>query len=223
MSSDDFLFNDDADDQDLLDACDMVEETASPDKGPTDQLPTDDDDDQDLLDASNMAEEASLSGEKIRTSPNKGPTDQLPTDDDDDQDLLDASNVAEEASLSGEKIRASECRLLTPHFDLFIQNRFSEFSGLASPPAPANRPGADHLSTLQKYFGHSGFKEMQWDIISNLVGSDGKAQAHDHCVVMATGYGKSLVYQFPPLYLGHGQTKTALVVSPLISLMEDQV
>ena len=62
---------------------------------------------------------------------------------------------------------------------------------------------------------------MQWDIISNLVGSDGKAQAHDHCVVMATGYGKSLVYQFPPLYLG--QTKTALVVSPLISLMEDQV
>ena len=69
MSSDDFLFNDDADDQDLLDACDMVEETASPIKGPTDELPTDDDDDQDLLDASNMAEEeTSFGGEKISTS-----------------------------------------------------------------------------------------------------------------------------------------------------------
>lgn len=55
---------------------------------------------------------------------------------------------------------------------------------------------------------------MQWKIINEVLN-----HKQDICVVMATGYGKSLCYQFPSLYTGG----TTVVISPLISLMEDQV
>ncbi len=82
-------------------------------------------------------------------------------------------------------------------------------------------PTESHLDVLRSRFGHSSFKTLQWEVVSSLVSDGGKKRKdrRDHCVVMATGYGKSLCYQFPPVYL----RKTALVVSPLISLMEDQV
>ncbi|MPC15937.1 Werner syndrome ATP-dependent helicase [Portunus trituberculatus] len=74
-------------------------------------------------------------------------------------------------------------------------------------------PSEEHLEVLQNYFGHSCFRPMQWKIIYAVL------QKQDNCVVMATGYGKSLCYQFPAVY----QRGVAVVVSPLISLMEDQV
>ncbi|XP_019071255.1 uncharacterized protein [Solanum lycopersicum] len=71
----------------------------------------------------------------------------------------------------------------------------------------------DMKSTLKKYFGYTEFRPYQKEIIEKIL--DGK----DCLVIMATGSGKSLCYQIPPLITG----KVAVVISPLISLMQDQV
>ncbi|XP_042514697.1 probable ATP-dependent DNA helicase RecQ [Macadamia integrifolia] len=68
-------------------------------------------------------------------------------------------------------------------------------------------------STLKKYFGYSLFRPYQKEIIEDIL------QGRDSLVVMATGSGKSLCYQIPSLISG----KTAIVVSPLLALMQDQV
>ncbi|XP_029878501.1 Werner syndrome ATP-dependent helicase isoform X9 [Aquila chrysaetos chrysaetos] len=75
-------------------------------------------------------------------------------------------------------------------------------------------PSESHITCLKTYFGHSSFKPVQWKVINSVL-----EDRRDNLVVMATGYGKSLCYQFPPVYTGC----TGIVICPLISLMEDQV
>src|SRR5699024_7606842 len=64
-----------------------------------------------------------------------------------------------------------------------------------------------------KYYGHDSFRGGQEEIISHLTSGD------DVLAIMPTGAGKSICYQIPAL-MADGIT---LVVSPLISLMNDQV
>ena len=84
-----------------------------------------------------------------------------------------------------------------------------------------SHPNDDHLRVLKSEFGHSQFKPIQWTVISTVLDNynqDG-SKLKDQCIVMATGFGKSLCYQFIPVY----KKSLALVISPLISLMQDQV
>lgn len=68
-------------------------------------------------------------------------------------------------------------------------------------------------ASLKKYFGFSQFKGLQEDVIKNTL------EGNNTFVIMPTGGGKSLCYQLPALM----QPGTAIIVSPLIALMKNQV
>jgi ATP-dependent DNA helicase RecQ len=70
------------------------------------------------------------------------------------------------------------------------------------------------LQPLQRHWGYSSFRPRQEEIVRAL------DAGRDVCVVMPTGGGKSLCYQLPAIL---DEKRTAVVISPLIALMQDQV
>ena len=79
--------------------------------------------------------------------------------------------------------------------------------------SPLSTPIQTSLDTLKNVFGHKQFRPLQKDIIDHIL------KGQDALIVLPTGGGKSLCYQLPALIF-EGVT---VVVSPLISLMQDQV
>ncbi|RDD44535.1 Werner syndrome ATP-dependent helicase-like protein [Trichoplax sp. H2] len=116
------------------------------------------------------------------------------------QDCLDASLVEDIKEIDWSK----EASIGT------ILNNATESEDFEIGEQPSNA----HLKILKDSFGHAQFRPLQWKIINSIV-----THNRDNCVVMATGYGKSLCYQYPAVYL----KKIVIVISPLISLMQDQV
>src|SRR6267143_514374 len=93
---------------------------------------------------------------------------------------------------------------------------------MATVPAPADRsrersPAFDHhallYGALRRYWGYETFRPGQEAVVRCL------AAGRDACVIMPTGGGKSLCYQLPAVL----DARTAVVISPLIALMQDQV
>jgi ATP-dependent DNA helicase RecQ len=85
--------------------------------------------------------------------------------------------------------------------------------GLGPPPPEPVARARDPVGALHELFGFPGFRRGQADAV------DAALADRDVLVVMPTGSGKSLCYQLPALM----RTDLTLVVSPLVSLMQDQV
>ncbi|XP_046907168.1 Werner syndrome ATP-dependent helicase homolog isoform X2 [Hypomesus transpacificus] len=127
--------------------------------------------------------------------------------------MLQCVEEAEELSLEENKTEDEQKDLVEPSSspeeeEDVIEEEEEEFD----PSFP--EPNPDHIKCLKMNFGHSCFKPVQWKVIHSVI-----KERRDNLVVMATGYGKSLCFQFPPVYCGG----LSVVISPLIALMEDQV
>ena len=102
--------------------------------------------------------------------------------------------------------------------DLIMSIDESQF--ISSPPPPAAPPATGPIprdpklaASLLRFFGYDEFREGQEEVVNAVLAQ------RDVAVFWATGRDKSLCYQLPALHTG----KTAVIVSPLVSLMQDQV
>ncbi|XP_069834231.1 bifunctional 3'-5' exonuclease/ATP-dependent helicase WRN isoform X2 [Dendropsophus ebraccatus] len=139
--------------------------------------------------------------------------------DSDEEFETEMLKTVEDLDKSSESLSTSSPQMLVP--DCKVDNAVNEEEdeGIEEededdwdPALP--EPNMHQITCLKTFFGHSSFKPVQWKVIHSIL-----KERRDNLVVMATGYGKSLCYQFAPVYTA----SIGIVISPLISLMEDQV
>jgi ATP-dependent DNA helicase RecQ len=97
------------------------------------------------------------------------------------------------------------------------ESRMSSVVSVATQRAladPSTQDPGQFLEALHRYWGYESYRPGQEAIVKSI------AAGRDACVVMPTGGGKSLCYQLPAVL---DAQRTAVVVSPLIALMQDQV
>ena len=121
----------------------------------------------------------------------------------DAEDLYQAEQLVQQHAL-----RSQQPAVPTPSSSVMTSSASSNYSSISSPLY------SRALSLLRKYWGHSSFRPGQFELL-NAVASDRR----DTFVLMSTGAGKSVCFQLLPLLTD----KPVIVISPLISLMEDQV
>jgi ATP-dependent DNA helicase RecQ len=101
----------------------------------------------------------------------------------------------------------------TPAVSTKVKQASKKTNGTANGKAKAVPHGIDIFDALQRHFGFQKFKGTQEAVINNLLAG------RDTFVIMPTGGGKSLCYQLP----AHVSEGVAIIVSPLIALMKNQV
>ena len=97
----------------------------------------------------------------------------------------------------------------------------SSLFGSSNAVSQRQPPTEHHLRVLRSRFNINEFKPLQWKVISSVFNylNGQPSDTIDQCVIAPSGYGKSLCYQFVPVYTD----RLALVICPLIALMQEQV
>src|ERR1051326_5650454 len=100
-----------------------------------------------------------------------------------------------------------------------VSTEFRNRTALEAPPPrggahKSRTPDPDFHEPLRRHWGYDAFRPGQEEIVRNI------RAGRDTCVVMPTGGGKSLCYQLPAIM---DSSRTAVVISPLIALMQDQI
>jgi superfamily II DNA helicase RecQ len=114
----------------------------------------------------------------------------------------DDCNISELATLDRMERDAQDCAELEYNDEVLEEITAME----------RNAPKRTLQETLHEYFGLTDFRDGQEEVI------DAALSGRDTLVFWATGKGKSLCFQLPALHSG----KTTIIISPLISLMQDQ-